>query len=80
MAPAPGPARPRHAARDRQSPRGRAYRTGDRAGLAEVYQRLGDQLGTRKEKREVTSAFAGGALFLLGAGGLMSLRFFGRLP
>ncbi|HEX5911481.1 MAG TPA: VWA domain-containing protein [Thermoleophilaceae bacterium] len=60
--------------------KGRAYRAGDRIKLEEVYERLGDQVGTRKEKRQVTSAFAGGALLLLGAGGLMSLRFFGRLP
>ena len=60
--------------------KGRAYRAGDQIKLEEVYDRLGDQVGTRKEKRQVTSAFAGGALLLLGAGGLMSLRFFGRLP
>ena len=60
--------------------KGRAYRAGDQIKLEEVYERLGDQVGTRKEKRQVTSAFAGGALLLLGAGGLMSLRFFGRLP
>jgi Ca-activated chloride channel homolog len=60
--------------------KGRAYRAGDQIKLEEVYERLGDQVGTRKEKRQVTSAFAGGALLLLGAGGLMSLGFFGRLP
>ncbi len=58
----------------------RAYRAGDRIKLEEVYDRLGDQVGTRKEKRQVTSAFAGGALLLLGAGGALSLGFFGRLP
>ena len=60
--------------------KGRAFRAGDEIKLEEVYERLGDEVGTRKEKRQVTSAFAGGALLLLGAGGLMSLRFFGRLP
>ena len=60
--------------------KGRAFRAGDQIKLEEVYERLGEEVGTRKEKRQVTSAFAGGALLLLGAGGLMSLRFFGRLP
>jgi Ca-activated chloride channel family protein len=60
--------------------KGRAYRAGDRIRLEEVYDHLGDEVGTRKEQRQITSAFAGGALLLLAAGGLMSLRFFGRLP
>ena len=60
--------------------KGEAYRAGDQIKLEEVYDQLGEEVGTRKEKRQVTSAFAGGALLLLGAGGLMSLRFFGRLP
>ena len=60
--------------------KGQAYRAGDEIKLEEVYDQLGEEVATRKEKRQVTSAFAGGALLLLGAGGLMSLRFFGRLP
>jgi len=48
--------------------------------LASVYKRLGSQVGTRQERREVTSAFAGGAAALLLVGGAMSLRWFGRLP
>jgi Ca-activated chloride channel family protein len=60
--------------------RGIAYRAGDRVKLGAVYRELGDRVGTRHEKRQITSAFAGGALLLLGAGGLMSLGFFGRLP
>ncbi|MGI8749563.1 MAG: VWA domain-containing protein [Thermoleophilaceae bacterium] len=60
--------------------RARAYRAGDEVKLDAVYRDLGDRVDTRKEKRQVTSAFAGGALLLLGAGGAMSLAFFGRLP
>jgi Ca-activated chloride channel family protein len=60
--------------------RARAYRAGDKVRLDEVYRELGDRVGTKKEKRQVTSAFAGGALLLLGVGALSSLRFFGRLP
>jgi Ca-activated chloride channel homolog len=48
--------------------------------LATVYERLGSQIATRDEKREVTVAFVGGAAAFLLIGGLMSLRWFGRLP
>ncbi len=48
-------------------------------GLAEVYQRLGSELGTRKELREITPAFAAGAALLLLSGAGLSLRWFGRL-
>jgi len=60
--------------------RGRAYRAGDEVKLDAVYRGLGDRVGTRKVKRQVTSAFAGGALLLVAAGGAMSLGLFGRLP
>jgi Ca-activated chloride channel family protein len=48
--------------------------------LSAVYERLGSQVATREEKREVTAAFAAGAVLLLLAGGAASLRWFGRLP
>lgn len=48
--------------------------------LATVYERLGSQVATREEKREVTAAFVGGAAAFLLIGGAMSLRWFGRLP
>lgn len=47
-------------------------------GLNAVYERLGSQLGTRDEKRQVTAAFAAGGLLLLLAGAGLSLRWFGR--
>ena len=54
--------------------------TADNAGeLKRVYQRLGSQLGTEKQKRQLTSSFAGGALVLLLLGAGMSLAWFGRL-
>jgi Ca-activated chloride channel family protein len=49
------------------------------AGLKQVYEKLGSQLGHRKEKRQITNAFAGGAAVLLLAGLGMSLGWFGRL-
>ncbi|MGI8844842.1 MAG: VWA domain-containing protein [Thermoleophilaceae bacterium] len=59
---------------------GRAYSVGDRVKLEEIYGRLGKEVGTRDVKRQVTAAFAGAALLLVGAGALTSLRLFGRLP
>jgi Ca-activated chloride channel family protein len=48
--------------------------------LESIYARLGTRLSSRSEQREVTVAFAGGALVLLLLGGGLSLRWFGRLP
>ncbi len=48
--------------------------------LATVYERLGSQVATRDEQREITAGFAGGAAVLLLIGGALSLRWFGRLP
>jgi Ca-activated chloride channel homolog len=48
--------------------------------LGAVYDRLGSQVATREEQRQVTAAFAAGAGLLLLSGGAMSLRWFGRLP
>jgi Ca-activated chloride channel family protein len=47
--------------------------------LSEVYKRLGSELGTRQEQREITPAFAAGAALLLLSGAGLSLRWFGRL-
>lgn len=59
---------------------GRFFAAEDEPELDAVYEQLGDSLGTRDEKREITAGFAAGAVLLLGAGGLMSLRWLGRLP
>ena len=59
---------------------GRSFAVEDADGLAEVYERLGSQIATKREKREVTTTFAGGALLLVLAGGALSLGWFGRLP
>ncbi len=58
---------------------GQTYTAGSASRLEEVYERLGSQLGRRKEKREISSAFAAGGLVLLMAGMGLSLRWFGRL-
>lgn len=59
---------------------GRAFEADEPGELEGVYERLGSQLGTRDEEREITAGFAGvSALALLAAAGL-SLRWSGRLP
>jgi Ca-activated chloride channel homolog len=58
---------------------GESFTAGSAGGLKAVYERLGSQLGHKKEKRQVTSAVAGGGLVLLLAGAALSLGFFGRI-
>jgi Ca-activated chloride channel homolog len=59
---------------------GEAFTAADGARLARVYEKLGSEVGTKEEERELTAAFAGGALLLLALGGGSALRLFGRLP
>jgi Ca-activated chloride channel family protein len=59
---------------------GQFYATADAQRLAAVYRNLGTRLTKTKEKRQVTSAFAGGALVLLLAGAGFGLVRAGRLP
>lgn len=59
---------------------GQAFSAEDADELDAVYERLGSQIGTREERREITAGFAGGAMVLLAAATVLSLRWFGRLP
>jgi Ca-activated chloride channel family protein len=58
---------------------GRAYTADTAEDLSAVYDTLGSRIGYRKEQREITAAFSGGALALLAGGALMSLYWFRRL-
>jgi Ca-activated chloride channel family protein len=59
---------------------GKAYEIDEGDSLEQVYETLGSRLGTRNEKREVSSSFAlGGLLLLAGAAGL-AVRWRSRLP
>jgi Ca-activated chloride channel family protein len=63
-----------------QASGGRSFAAEDSGALDEVYERLGSQIGTRKEQREITAFFAAAGLLLLGAGVATSLRWRGRFP
>jgi Ca-activated chloride channel family protein len=58
---------------------GASYTADDADQLAAVYERLGSQLGKKKEKREIGYLFVGGALAALALGAASSLTFFGRV-
>lgn len=59
---------------------GQAFTATQADQLDKVYEKLGSQIGQKKEKREMTAGFAGvGALLLLGAAGA-AMRLGGRLP
>ena len=60
--------------------RGQAFAVEDADRLDRIYERLGSRLGTEVEEREVTAAFAGGALLLLAAAVGLGLRGRARLP
>ena len=59
---------------------GDAFTASDSDELTGVYDKLGSQLGTQPEKREITVIFAGAGLLLLAGSMLASLRLNGRLP
>jgi Ca-activated chloride channel family protein len=62
-----------------QASGGKSYAAESASDLSDVYDRLGSQLGTKKEPREITAGFAGAGLALLALGAALSLRWFGRL-
>jgi len=59
---------------------GQAFQAEDADALGAVYDRLGSQLGTREQAREVTGLFAGASLLLLAGAVAGSLRWNGRVP
>jgi Ca-activated chloride channel homolog len=59
---------------------GKFFATANANKLGEIYKSLGSRIGFKKEKRELTAAFAAGGLVLLMLGGAFSLAWFGRLP
>jgi Ca-activated chloride channel family protein len=76
----PVPPDPESLRRIAETSGGRAFTAGNAGELDAVYRRLGSQVARKKEQRQVTSAFAGGALLLVVLGAALSLLWFGRLP
>ena len=62
-----------------QASGGKSFTAETTDDLSAVYERLGSQLGTKKEPRQITAGFAGAGLALLALGAALSLRWFGRL-
>jgi len=58
---------------------GKAFTAEDSDALDEVYETLGSRIGTRKEKKEVSAAFAAFGLLMLGGSAFTTLRWRGRL-
>ena len=59
---------------------GAAFKAQDSDALGAIYDKLGSQIGTKPEKREITVFFAGAALLLLASAMAASLGLNGRLP
>jgi Ca-activated chloride channel homolog len=59
---------------------GEYFTATDDARLRDIYKRLGSRLGSRKESRELSDAFAGGAAAFLLLGGGLSALWFRRVP
>jgi Ca-activated chloride channel family protein len=58
---------------------GQSFTVEDADRLSAVYEKLGSQVATERKPREITAAFAGGALILVAGGALLSLHWFRRL-
>ncbi len=58
---------------------GQSFTVQDADRLSAVYERLGSQVATEREPREITAAFAGGALALMAGGALLSMHWFRRM-
>lgn len=59
---------------------GQAYEVDDAERLKEIYERLGAQLSTKTEEREITAGFAAAGLVLLLGAAVLGVRRQGRLP
>jgi Ca-activated chloride channel family protein len=58
---------------------GRTFTATDTGRLSAIYDHLAAQFGRKRTKHQMTASLAGGGLLLLLIGGVLSLRWFGRL-
>jgi Ca-activated chloride channel family protein len=63
-----------------QTSGGQLFNATNDARLREIYERLASRLGHKRQSREMTDAFAGGAGALMLVGGALSALWFRRLP
>ena len=59
---------------------GRFFEAADASSLRSVYNRIGSQVGTDIEQRELTAVLTGAGAFLVLAGSALSLAWFHRIP
>ena len=59
---------------------GKFFQAPDASSLETVYSKIGSQVGTEIEQRELTAAFAGAGAVLLLLSSALSLAWFNRLP
>lgn len=59
---------------------GESFDVAESDELGSIYERLGSEIATRTEEREITAGFAGGGLVLLLGAAALSLRAAARLP
>jgi Ca-activated chloride channel family protein len=78
--PLPAPPDPQTLRAIAEASNGRAFRAQDEGSLKSIYKTLGSQLGTKDEKRQITSAFVVGGLLLLLGAAATSVRFASRIP
>jgi Ca-activated chloride channel family protein len=78
--PLPAPPDPETLRSIAEASNGRAFRAEDEGSLKSIYKTLGSQLGTKEQKRQITSAFVVGGLLLLLGAGAASVRFGPRIP
>jgi Ca-activated chloride channel family protein len=76
----PVPPDPETMKRIAQASGGEAFEVEDGGRLDRIYESLGSQLGTKREKREITAGFAGAGLALLAAAAILGIRRRGSLP
>lgn len=74
------PANPQALRAVAQASGGRFFEASDAEGLGKVYEELRSQLGSRKERREITDYFSAGAMAFLLAGATLSTLWFRRVP
>ena len=78
--PLPAPPDPETLRSIAEASNGRAFRAQDEGSLKSIYKALGSQLGTKDQKRQITSVFVVGGLLLLLGAAAGSVRFGSRLP